>query len=71
MTAADRLPDEPMTLDNAPDFLTVLEVAQLLRIGRDAAYAAVRNGTVPSVQCGRLLRIPKQALLDQIQGDDR
>ncbi len=42
--------------------LTVEEAAHLLRIGRSAAYAAVRTGEIPSVRVGRTLRIPRYGL---------
>lgn len=44
-------------------FLTVEEAAGLLRIGRNAAYEAVRNGTIPSIRFGRIIRIPSRAIL--------
>ena len=52
-----------MTLDDAPDFLTVEEVAQMLRLGRSAAYEAVARGELPAVRFGRRLRVPRHALL--------
>lgn len=44
---------------------TVEEVAELLRIGRSAAYEAVRRGQIPALRLGRRLRIPRSAL-DQL-----
>ncbi|MBW3591044.1 MAG: helix-turn-helix domain-containing protein [Actinobacteria bacterium] len=44
---------------------TVEEVAELLRIGRSAAYEAVRRGQIPALRFGRRLRIPRSAL-DQL-----
>ena len=52
-----------MTLDDAPAFLTVPEAAQVLRIGRSAAYEAAQRGELPTVRFGRRLRVPRQALL--------
>ena len=50
----------------APDFLTVSEAAQLLRLGRSAAYDQARlfeatGGTegIPVVRLGRQFRIPR------------
>lgn len=48
-----------------PAFLTVAEAAQLLRVGRSAAYEAVRTGQLPSVRVGRNIRIPRAALVAQ------
>jgi excisionase family DNA binding protein len=45
-----------------PDVLTVNETAQLLRIGRNSAYEAIRRGELPSVRIGRRLLVPRVAL---------
>lgn len=62
-----------MRVHELPDFMTVEETAQLLRIGRTTAYAEVRRFHVthgregiPSVRIGRSLRIPRSALLHLI-----
>ena len=60
-----------VTLDNAPDLLTVPEAAALLRISRNAAYEAVRRGDLPSLHIGRSVRVPKAALLERIGGGAR
>lgn len=52
--------------DASPDMLTVRQVADLLRIGRNTAYELVRAGLVPSVKIGRQIRISKQAVIDYI-----
>ena len=47
---------------------TVREAAQVLGIGRDATYAAVQAGTIPSIRVGRRVVIPREAIgriLDQ------
>jgi excisionase family DNA binding protein len=46
-----------------PLVLTVEEAACALRIGRGAAYEAVRQGAIPAVRIGRSLRVPRHALL--------
>jgi len=46
-----------------PLVYTVGEAAELLRIGRTAAYEAARRGDLPTVRIGRTLRIPRHALL--------
>jgi excisionase family DNA binding protein len=50
-----------------PVVLTVEETAELLRIGRSAAYAAVRSGDIPCVKVGRSIRVPKHRL-EQLLG---
>lgn len=52
-----------------PPILTVPEAAAFLRIGRTAAYEAVRLGLIPSVRLGRLVRIPRDALLAWLAAD--
>ena len=59
-----------MGLVDAPDFLTLEEAAQILRIGRNQAYELARvwratggERGVPVVEFGRLLRVPKAALM--------
>lgn len=47
--------------------LTVEEAARELRIGRSAAYDAVRRGEIPAVRIGRSIRVPRhqlEAMLD-------
>jgi excisionase family DNA binding protein len=50
------------TMDELPRVLTVEEAAQVLRIGRTAAYEAVRRGEVPSIRVGRRLLVPRHRL---------
>lgn len=54
-------------LADLPDVLTVPEAAAALRIGRDAAYALVRNGELYAVRVGRTLRVPKTAVLELLE----
>ena len=47
--------------------MTVDEAAAYLRISRGLAFAAVRDGTLPSVRIGRRILVPRrqlEALLD-------
>lgn len=59
-----------MVLAEAPDFLTMEEAASVLRIGRNQVYELARvwratggERGVPVVEFGRLLRVPKAALM--------
>jgi excisionase family DNA binding protein len=63
--------------DTQPDVLTVEEAAALLRISRNAAYAAARqwratNGRegIPCIEIGRTLRIPRAGLDALLHGTD-
>ena len=40
----------------------VAEAAKILGIGKQLAYAQVKNGRLPVIKCGRRLLIPKAAL---------
>ena len=51
-----------MTLEDAPDVLTVRELAMVLRIGKNQAYALVNSGAVWSRRIGPSIRIPKPAV---------
>jgi len=44
---------------NYPDVLTVKQIAELLRIGRNSAYELVRSGEIESVTIGRQIRVLK------------
>jgi len=43
--------------------LTVDEAAAFLRIGRNTCYELIRKGQIPFLRLGRLIRVPRNALL--------
>lgn len=45
-----------------PSVYTVAEIAKILRIGRNKAYALVHNKKLRSIRIGREYRIPRQCL---------
>lgn len=49
-------------LDEAPDVLTVPEVARLLRIGRNRAYDLINEGRLVGCRVGHGIRVPKTAV---------
>ena len=51
-----------------PDMLTVHQIAQILRIGRNKAYALVNSGDINSLRIGRKHLVPKVWLIDFIEG---
>jgi excisionase family DNA binding protein len=59
-----------VTLAEAPEVLTVRELCQILRIGKNQAYALVHGGQVWSCRIGRSIRIPKAALGRFLQGQE-
>lgn len=70
MTAHSRpetMTDAPVSLEELPLMLTVNEMARVLRISRNGAYAAVADGAIPSLRIGRTIRIPRRALADLLE----
>ena len=49
------------TIDTMATY-TVQEAAELLRIGRNTAYEAVRTGAIPAIRIGRRIVVPAAAL---------
>jgi len=56
-----------MSLENCPNFLTVSDLSSVLRIGRNAAYQLVKDGSLPSIRIGRSIRIPRSALVQFVE----
>lgn len=48
---------------------TVTEAAELLGIGRSAAYEAARTGQLPTVRIGKRILIPAVGLQRLLEGD--
>lgn len=50
--------------------ISIEEAADILGIGRSAAYEAARSGAIPAVRIGpKLLRVPKAALARMLGAD--
>lgn len=47
-------------------FLTVAEVAALMRVSRMTVYRLVHAGTLPAVRVGRSYRVPERAAHDYL-----
>ena len=56
------------TLDDLPLTLRAEDLMPLLDIGRNTAYELVRSGQVRSIRIGRQLRIPRDAVLEFLNG---
>lgn len=52
--------------NNLPLVMTVPEMAEILHIGRNAAYDLVKSGAIRSIRIGRNIRIPQSALLEYL-----
>ena len=49
-----------------PLVLNVKDLAQILSISQNTAYALVRSGQIRSIRTGRIYRIPKDALIEYL-----
>lgn len=51
-----------MAEQEAPRFLTVAEVAELIRVSKMTVYRMVHAGDIPAVRVGRSFRVPQAAV---------
>jgi excisionase family DNA binding protein len=49
-------------------FLTVAEVAGLMRVSKMTVYRLVHSGNLAAVRVGRSLRVPEQAVHEYLRG---
>ena len=47
-------------------FLTVQEVAELMRVSTMTVYRLIKAGDLPAVRVGRSFRVPEQAVNDYL-----
>ena len=57
-------PDPPLA---QVKFLTVAEVAGLMRVSKMTVYRLVHAGELPAVRFGRSYRVPETAVTDALQ----
>ncbi len=48
-------------------FLTVAEVAEIMRVSKMTVYRLVHSGELPAVRFGRSYRVPETAVTDALQ----
>lgn len=48
-------------------FLTVAEVASVMRVSKMTVYRLVHDGRLPAVRVGRSFRVPEQAVHDYLR----
>ena len=51
-------------LEQIDALLTIDDLCELLKIGRNAAYHLVNSGEIKSLKNGRVWRIPKEAVVE-------
>ncbi|HEU0102457.1 MAG TPA: helix-turn-helix domain-containing protein [Mycobacteriales bacterium] len=68
-TPPDR-PSLPRALEDLSQvrFLTVAEVAALMRVSRMTVYRLVHSGELASIRVGRSFRVPERAVHDYLRG---
>ncbi|CED90414.1 MULTISPECIES: helix-turn-helix domain-containing protein [Actinomyces] len=56
----------PPSASGAPSFLTVAEVAAMLRVSKMTVYRMVHSGDLPAMQVGRSFRVPERAVQEYL-----
>ena len=56
------------SFDDLPLALRVEDLMPILAIGRNTAYELVRSGQIRSIRIGRQLRIPRDAVVEFLNG---
>lgn len=54
-------------LTSDPRFLTVAEVAKIMRVSKMTVYRLIHSGEMPAVQVGRSYRVPESAVTDYLR----
>ena len=57
-------PDAPLA---QVKFLTVAEVASIMRVSKMTVYRLVHSGELPAVRVGRSFRVPEKAVHDYLR----
>lgn len=55
-----------MANNDSGTFLTVAEVAELMRVSKMTVYRLVHSGELPAVRVGRSFRVHEQAVQDYL-----
>ena len=60
-----REPVTPPRYEDLPDMVTVETAQAFLQVGRNCVYELIKRGDLAHVKFGKLIRIPKQALIGE------
>lgn len=66
--------EAPMATAPPPQFLTVTEVAEVMRVSKMTVYRLIHAGELPAIRVGRSFRVPTAAvkqLLDITWSDEQ
>jgi excisionase family DNA binding protein len=50
--------------DSYPDVVSVEEIQQMLRIGKNAVYQLLKDGAIKSIKVGKRYVVPKKYIID-------
>ena len=56
-------------LKNYPAALSITDVAEILNITSATVRRHIKNNDLPHIKVGRLVRIPKDSLINYLNGD--
>ncbi|MEE8408472.1 MAG: helix-turn-helix domain-containing protein [Myxococcota bacterium] len=71
-TSSARSEDSDSTITRLPTFVTVDELAFLLRVNRNTAYEAIARGEIPGVvRIGRKIRLCRSTVVKWLRGEGR
>lgn len=51
-----------MAQQQAPRFVTVAEVANVMRVSKMTVYRMIHAGDIPAIRVGKSFRVPQQAV---------
>ncbi|WP_048777164.1 helix-turn-helix domain-containing protein [Sanguibacter keddieii] len=56
-----------MEQQSAPRFMTVTEVADIMRVSKMTVYRLIHSGEMPAIRVGKSFRVPEAAVTQMIQ----
>jgi excisionase family DNA binding protein len=56
-------------LNEYPDILTVEQLQQILKIGRNTAYKLLKTKKIRSIRIGKIHKIPKINIIEYLQNN--
>ena len=56
-----------MEQQSAPRFMTVTEVADIMRVSKMTVYRLIHSGEMPAIRVGKSFRVPEAAVAQTIQ----
>ena len=56
-----------MEQQSAPRFMTVTEVADIMRVSKMTVYRLIHSGEMPAIRVGKSFRVPEAAVSQMIQ----